>query len=145
RDTGHTGKSAEFLLERVYKLEAFGILVFNCRQIQAEADNTCRIKAGVDLLQLPEGANHQARADDEDHCERNLCDYESLAERLTSSSNRALPCPANPVSQVAFTDLGQWCESKEKDSNDCNRDGKREYGKTNTNLVSTRHAVRSKQ
>ena len=39
----------------------------------------------------------------------------------------------------------QWCETKEKDGDDRNRDGKREYGKTNSNLFSARHAIGRKQ
>jgi hypothetical protein len=97
------------------------------------------------LLQLPEGANHQAGTDHEDHCEGNLRDHKAFAERLSPASNCALPGAANPVGQIAFTHLDQWYETEEKDSNDRNRDGKREHGKTNANLFGARHAVGRKQ
>src|SRR6185437_15318833 len=133
------------LVERVYKLESLGTLVFSGGKIEAEAGDTSGIKTGVDLLQLPEGANHQARADDEDHRKRNLCDHETLAQRLASASNRALPGAANPVREVAFADLGQWRETKEKHRKDRNPNRKREYGQTNANLVRARHAVGRKK
>ena len=48
------------------------------------------------------------------------------------------------LGQISFTDLSQRCETKEEDSNDRNPNGKREYWKTNANLLSARYAVRRK-
>src|SRR6185369_1753254 len=106
----------------------------NSGEIQAETGNTCGIKASVDLLQLPKRANHQAGTDDEYDSERDLRDNETFAERLTSSSNGALSGAANPVCEVAFTHLGQWRKTEEKDGYDRNGDRKSEYAKTNADL-----------
>ena len=50
-------------------------------------------KPGPDLLQFPERANHQTGADDQDHCERNLGDHETLTQRLTASADVRCPAP----------------------------------------------------
>ena len=56
-----------------------------------------------------------------------------------------LPRAANPVSEVTFTDLSQWCKPKKENSNNGHPDRKREYGKSDANLFSARHAIRRKQ